>query len=146
MRVSDILKDKGDRVITVRETMPLSAAVRILHDERIGALVIDDNAGGLLGVVSEREVVSALAQLGAVALHRPLREIMINRALSVAPADPVLHAMRVMTEQRARHLPVVEAGKVVGLLSLGDVVKSRLAEKQQENLVLQDMARWPHAA
>ena len=145
MLVSNILKAKGDMVITVLQTAPLFAVAKTLADERIGALVVVDAAGDLVGVVSEREVVQTLARSGAGALNRQVSDVMVAAA-TVGPQETVRHAMSVMTERRARHLPVVEDGRVIGLLSIGDVIKSRLSEKEVENQVLQDIARWPHAA
>lgn len=146
MRVSDILKQKGDRVVAVSHASSLQAALKMMAEARIGALVVNDAQGGLAGVLSEREVVTALALWGAPALQHTAGEVMTDDAVTIGPADPVLQAMALMTERRARHLPVMENGRVVGLLSIGDVVKSRLSEKVQENAVLQDIARWPHAA
>jgi CBS domain-containing protein len=145
MLVSHILADKGDLVMTILDTAPLAAAAKALADEHIGALVVTDASGRLAGVVSEREVVRALARHGAAALNRRVREVMAA-ATTVQPQDSVRHVMTIMTERRARHLPVVNGTRVVGLLSIGDVIKSRLSEKEAENRVLQDIARWPHAA
>ena len=145
MLVSHILKAKGDLVITVLVTAPLFAVAKTLADKRIGALVVVNKPGVLVGVVSEREVVGALARYGAGALNRQVSDVMVVAA-TVGPHETVRHAMGVMTEQRVRHLPVVEDGRVIGLLSIGDVIKSRLTEKEAENQVLQDIARWPHAA
>ena len=146
MRVQDILAHKGDRVVAVSEAAGLAQALRMMSEARIGALVVEDARGALTGVLSEREVVAALARRGAAALGRPVREAMVAAPATVGPQDAVTHAMAVMTERRARHLPVVSGGRVVGLLSTGDVVKSRLSEKTDEARVLQDLARWRRAA
>lgn len=145
MIVAHILNKKGDLVITVMESAPLFAVAKTLADEQIGALVVVSRAGQLVGVVSEREVVGALARFGPGALHLPVRELMAS-PVTVNPSDPVRYAMQVMTQRRARHLPVVDDAGVVGLLSLGDVVKSRLSKKQDDARDLQDLARWPYAA
>ncbi len=145
MLVSQILTAKGDLVISVAKSAPVFAVAKTLADERIGALVVIGADGHLAGVVSEREVVGALARYGVGALNRKVSDILVA-ATTIRPQDTVRQAMTVMTERRARHLPVVSDGQVVGLLSLGDVVKSRLSEKEAENQVLQDIARWPHAA
>ena len=146
MRVSDILSAKGDKVVTAKDSLPLSAALEGLAAANIGALVVEDAHGALAGLFSEREAVAALARHGAGALRRPLREVMVVRPATVEEADVVVHAMTVMTERRARHLPVLADGRLVGIVSLGDLVKARLSEKVEENLVLPDLARWNRAA
>jgi len=145
MLVSHILADKGDLVMTILDSAPLATAAKTLADEHIGVLVVVETTGRLAGVVSEREIVLAVARYGAGALVRRVRDVMVD-ALTVRPEDSVRQAMVVMTERRARHLPVVSDGRVVGLLSIGDVIKSRLSEKEAENQVLQDIARWSRAA
>jgi len=94
-------------------------------------------------VVSEREIVGALGDRGAAALDLRVSDLMLADRPTVAPTDTVRDAMTIMTERRVRHLPVVSEGSVVGLISIGDTVKARLSEKITENLVLQDIARWP---
>jgi len=145
MLVSHVLKEKGDSVVTVRDSAPLMAVVLAMTERRIGALVVTDDRGAITGVVSEREVVMSLARHQAGALRCRVRDIAI-KAVTVAAGDPVRLAMAAMTEHRARHLLVLEDGGVVGLLSVGDVIKSRLSEKEVENQVLQDLARMTRAA
>ena len=144
MRVEDIIKTKGNTVITVTEDSYLGDAARIMKVQSIGALVVVTESGELHGVLSEREIVLAFAHYGHTATEVRVREAMLIGCPVVAPSDRIIDAMKIMTEQRVRHLPVVLEGLVVGLLSIGDAVKARLSEKIAENLVLQDMARWPH--
>lgn len=146
MIVADILKAKGDQVVTISETAPLATAIGIMSASMIGALVIEDAAGRLVGLLGERDAIVAVARFGGGAGARPVRDVMRAAPLTVAPSDPVMRVMARMTEQRARHAPVVAAGRLVGILSIGDILKSRLEEKTQEALVLQDIARWPRAA
>lgn len=146
MRVAEILKSKSDHVFTIRDDAPFAAVARAMAEARIGALVVRTRGDRLLGVISERDVVAAIAKWGASAMRRQVHELMIRAAPTVDPSDPVQHVMAIMTEARARHLLVVEAGRLVGLLSIGDVVKSRLTEKVQENRVLQEIAGWSRAA
>jgi CBS domain-containing protein len=145
MLVSHVLKEKGDSVVTVQDSAPLMAVATAMTERRIGALVVTDDRGAMTGVISEREVVTALARHQAGALRCHVRDIAV-RAVTVAPGDSVRQAMAAMTEHRARHLLVLEDGRVVGLLSVGDVIKSRLSEKEVENQVLQDIARLKRAA
>jgi CBS domain-containing protein len=144
MRVEDIIGSKSSIVVTVTEDAYLDDAARIMKNHGIGALIVVTPAGQLHGVVSEREIVMAFAQHGRWAADIRVRDVMLVDGPVVAPADRVIDAMKIMTEQRVRHLPVVVERAVVGLISIGDVVKARLSEKIAENLVLQDMARWPH--
>jgi CBS domain-containing protein len=143
MRVQDLIQIKGDIVITVVETLRAKEAARVMHERRVGALVVITAAGQLIGVLSEREIVVAVAEQGPDALDVPIAALLPTNRPTIAPADSVRDAMTIMTEQRVRHLPVLQDGRVVGLISLGDTVKARLTEKIAENEVLQDIARWP---
>ena len=145
MRVADLVGNKGSTVITVVGTVRLREAVRIMQDKAVGALVIVTPTGQLEGVISEREIVAALALRAEAALDLRMSDLMLPGRPTVAPGDTVRDAMTIMTERRVRHLPVVSEGSVVGLVSIGDTVKARLSEKITENLVLQDIARWPAA-
>jgi len=146
MRVQDVIKSKGDQVITVVETIRLKQAVSVMQEQAIGALVVLASSGQLKGVLSEREIVVALAHHGKAALDLRVSDLRLPGRPAVAPTDSVRDAMTIMTEQRVRHLPVVLGCSVVGLISIGDTVKARLSEKIAENLVLQDIARWPTAS
>ena len=145
MRVQDVVKTKGDAVITVAETIRIIQAVQVMQRRGIGALVVVASDGQLRGILSEREVIEALARRGKAALDLRAADLMLRNPPTVAPADGVREAMQIMTERRARHLPVILDRSVVGLISIGDAVKARLSEKTAENLVLQDIARWPVA-
>jgi CBS domain-containing protein len=143
MRVQDILKSKGDKVITIVETTCIARAVSIMLERAIGALVVVTPDAQLKGVISEREIVVALARHGNKTLDLRAGDLMLTDCPAVAPTDSVRDAMTIMTEQRVRHLPVILDCSVVGLISIGDTVKTRLSEKIAENLVLQEIARWP---
>jgi CBS domain-containing protein len=145
MRVEEVLKTKGNRVITVIESASIKDAAKIMDAHRVGALVVLTPAGTLKGIVSERDIVSALARCGNCALELQVRDLTMLGGPVVAPTDSILSAMEIMTERRARHLPVVTDQSVVGMLSIGDAVKARLSEKINENLVLQEIAGWPRA-
>jgi CBS domain-containing protein len=146
MRVQDVIKTKGQDVIKVVETVSIERAVQIMWERAIGALVVVASDGVLKGVLSEREIVAAFAQHGKAALRLRASDVMLSNPPAVELADSVHDAMAIMTEQRVRHLPVIANASVVGLISIGDTVKARLAEKIAENIVLQDIARWPHAS
>ncbi|HTV28813.1 MAG TPA: CBS domain-containing protein [Xanthobacteraceae bacterium] len=146
MRVQDVIKSKGNEVITVLEDASIMEAVQIMQRRCIGALVVTTTDGRLRGVMSEREVVAEVARHGTKALDKRVRDLTLFAGPVVAPGDSVGDAMKIMTERRARHLPVVSGRSVIGLISIGDAVKARLFEKIAENAVLQDIARWPRAA
>ena len=146
MRIQEVIKAKGNRVITVPEDTSLREATKIMEAHRIGALVVLMADGRLKGVVSEREIVSTLARCGKSALELHVRELTMLAGPVVAPTDSINSAMEIMTERRVRHLPVVQLQAVIGVISIGDAVKARLSEKITENLVLQEMVRWPRAA
>jgi CBS domain-containing protein len=146
MLIADLLKLNRRDTVTLLDTAKLSDAAEIMTRENIGAIVVVDRMGRLEGVLAEREFVAALTREGAAALRMPIGNCMRRNVPTVAPSPPVLDAMAIATKTRARHLPVIAEERVVGLLSVGDLLKSRLDEKIQENLVLMDVARWPMAA
>ncbi len=141
MAVADILHRKGRQVSTIRSIDSVEVAVRKLHEERIGALVVVDRWGKLVGMFSERDVIHALAQHGAEALQFEVHELMTPDVTTCEPQDRIDEVMKVMTAHRVRHLPVMENGQLVGLVSIGDLVKHRLDEKEQEAAVLRDITR-----
>ena len=145
MRVAELISAKGSAVIAVFASVRLREAARIMREQAVGALVVVTPTGQLAGVISEREIVEALALRAEAALDVRMSDLMLPDRPTVAPTDTVRDAMTIMTERRVRHLPVVSDGSVVGLVSIGDTVKARLTEKITENLVLQDIARWPPA-
>ena len=128
MQVRQILERKGRGVITTSPETTLEEAARMLKDHRIGALVVTDGEDRVLGIVSERDIVNALAEHGAACGRRPASEIMTVELAVCSPDDTTDTLMEVMTRQRVRHLPVIEDGKLAGIVSIGDVVKSRMEE------------------
>jgi CBS domain-containing protein len=151
MRVAELLRHKGELVRSVDQYVTVSEAIRLMAAYNVGALLVFEqdaacseliNEGTIaLGIVSEREIMFGLAKRGPAVLDDQVAEIMVVDGPVVLPADSIQYAMAVMTHARVRHLPVIDDGKVTGLISIGDVVKSRLDEKIAENAVLQDIAR-----
>jgi CBS domain-containing protein len=141
MSIAEILHHKGRHVSTIRTIDAVETALIKLDEERIGALVVLDRWGKLAGMFSERDVIHALAQHGAEALTFEVHEIMTPDVTTCAPEDRIDAVMEVMTAHRIRHLPVMEQGQLVGLVSIGDLVKHRLGEKEQEAAVLRDITR-----
>ena len=146
MRVRDIIKSKGTGVISVSEDANISDAAKIMRRLQIGALVVLTSGGKLKGIISEREIVVALAQCGKCALELNVRELTMLGGPVVSNAHSVADAMQIMTERKARHLPVVDNGAVVGLISIGDLVMARLNEEITGNVVSQENARWLRTA
>src|SRR5262252_5210830 len=130
--VAAILKHKGRRVTTVDPTQPIVQVVDVLAEHRIGAVLVLDNTGQMLGIVSERDIVRSLSANGARTLEMTAGQLM-TRALQVAhPETTVAEAMTMMTVGRFRHMPVIERGALVGLISIGDVVKARIMDQEDE--------------
>jgi CBS domain-containing protein len=135
MNVATILKAKGTDVETVGPDKSLGEVARILSAKRIGAVLVMEGEH-LLGILSERDIVKAIGVSGAEALDRRVREIMTARIVTCSLNDGVDELMDMMTEGRFRHLPVVENDRLVGIISIGDVVKHRIAETVMETEAL----------
>jgi CBS domain-containing protein len=137
MKVREILKSKGSRVVTVGPHSAVDALVHRLKLEGIGAAVVTEDGSRVDGIVSERDVVRSLAIHGTRVLDMRVSDIMTN-VVTCTPEDSVKEVMRRMTIQRVRHLVVMEDAKLAGIVSIGDVVKSRLDEMEMEANVLRD--------
>ena len=132
MAVAHILKQKGAGVITVQPADSVQAIVDILAKHRIGAVVVVDHEGAIAGIVSERDVVRAMAGDAAGVVGKSARDIMTAKVRTCTPQDSETDLMQMMTESRIRHLPVVDAGRLVSMVSIGDVVKFRMEEIERE--------------
>jgi len=130
--VAAILKHKGHQVTKVDPTLPVAGVVDVLAEHRIGAVLVIDRAEQLLGIVSERDIVRSLAANGARTLDMTASQLMTSILQFADPETTVAEAMTMMTEGRFRHVPAVEADRPVGLVSIGDVVKARIMEKEDE--------------
>ncbi|MGV0992053.1 MAG: CBS domain-containing protein [Mycobacterium sp.] len=136
MRIADILRTKGSTVATVTETTTVTGLLAELAIQNIGAMVVV-GAAGVVGIVSERDVVRQLHEHGSDLLRRPVADIMSLVAVSCAPEDPVDDLAALMTNNRVRHVPVLDGGRLAGIVSIGDVVKIRMEELQAERQQLQ---------
>ncbi|MGL5829450.1 MAG: CBS domain-containing protein [Angustibacter sp.] len=132
MRITDILRHKGNFVATIPPDLPVSELVARLAEHRVGALVVSSDGQAIDGIVSERDVVRRLAVQGQNVLTETVSTIMTITVTTCKPDDSVDDLMRVMTDQRVRHLPVLDDGRLVGLVSIGDVVKRRIDELTAE--------------
>jgi CBS domain-containing protein len=141
MSISDVLHGKGHQVVKVRTTDSVETAVRRLAEHRIGALVVEDQWMKHTGIFSERDLVNALAKYGATALTFQVEKLMSAPVVTCRLSDRVETAMAAMTMAKIRHLPVVDGGQLIGIVSIGDLVKHRLDEKALEANVLLDIAR-----
>jgi CBS domain-containing protein len=141
MSISDVLRTKGHHVAKIRTIDTVQTAVRKLADERIGALVVEDQWMRTAGIFSERDFVNAVAEHGPQALTFTVEKLMSAPVVTCGPKDRVETAMAAMTMAKIRHLPVIDNGQLVGIVSIGDLVKSRLDEKALEANVLLDIAR-----
>ena len=138
MKIEAMLAEKGDRVATVRSDATIASVVRLLKLERIGALVVSDDGSAISGIISERDIVRGLAEHGEALLDMTVAEIMTSAVKTCRPDAKVTDVMTEMTRGRFRHMPVVEGGKLSGIISIGDVVKNRLEELETETHVLRD--------
>jgi CBS domain-containing protein len=141
MRIAEVLHHKGKEVATVRTTETVEAAVRKLAQRRIGAVLVTDRWGKLAGIFSERDVIYALAKHGAAAMAFEIHELMTTPVTTCSPDDRVDEMMAMMSLHRIRHLPVLQDGEIAGIVSIGDLIKDRLIEKEQEANVLLDLSR-----
>lgn len=131
MTVASILREKGNAVTTVAADLPIHDVVALLHKHRIGALIVVESER-IAGVVSERDVVKCLHEKGAAILDARARDIMTARVLTVSPSDSIGAAMELMSERRIRHLPVVDGDSLIGIVSIGDLVKRRIDDAERE--------------
>ena len=139
MKVLDLLRSKGSAVSTTYPEARVSAVLERFTDEAIGSLVVTTTDRTIVGLVAERDIVQALGKRGAEILDLDVSEIMHAKPVTCTPEDDMKSVMKTMTQRRLRHLPVAEAGRLVGILSIGDIVKNRLDEMELESNVLRDM-------
>jgi CBS domain-containing protein len=132
MNVETILRNKGNWIATIRPDATIADAVSMLHRERIGAIVVSEDGNSVDGILSERDIVIALAEQAADLLSRTVGEIMTRNVVTCEPGDTVGELMAEMTNRRVRHLPVVADGRLCGIVSIGDLVKNRLDEVEFE--------------
>ena len=138
MQVSDILEAKGDRVVWIDPTVAISSVANTLNRERIGALLVKQEGGTVAGIISERDIVRSLAEQGSGALDLPVSDFMSQSLVTCSPESSTEEIMTQMLESQIRHLPVVRDGALIGIISIGDVVKALLSELRWMTKVLQD--------
>ena len=141
MNVKVILAAKGGDVVCIEPTADLAAAAKLLSARRIGVVVIRGAGGRLSGILSERDIVRAVSEHGADALALPVAQVMTRNVVTCSEEESVAGIMERMTVGKFRHLPVVTEGRLVGLVSIGDVVKQRVEEIERESEALRDYIR-----
>jgi CBS domain-containing protein len=132
MLVSQIIKEKGDMVFTTSPDETVEQAAGLLDQRKVGAMVVVNRSGAVVGIISERDVVRVVAQEGAAGLGQPVSSCMTRDVIFAMPSESLDALMERMTDRRVRHLPVLDAGKLVGIVSIGDLVKRKIAETQAE--------------
>jgi CBS domain-containing protein len=138
MRVADIIRQKGESVGTIAPTASITEAVAQLRSLGVGAVVVSEDGDSLSGILSERDIVRRLDDDGVAVLGRSVAELMTSEVITCGLGDTLAELMVVMTERRIRHIPVVEEDRLAGLVSIGDVVKGRLEELEDERRHLED--------
>lgn len=138
MTVSTILADKGREIVTIEPSASLADAAKLLAERRIGAALILGADRRLVGIISERDIVHALAARGAAALDEPVSRTMTRKVETCNESETISNIMERMTNGKFRHVPVVDQGRLVGIVSIGDVVKHRLQEMERESAAMRD--------
>jgi CBS domain-containing protein len=141
MTVQTILARKGSAVRTIEPTATIAHAAKSLAELGIGALVVTGADGRTVGIISERDIVRALSARGSAVLDTPVAEIMTRKVMTCTRQEKLVDLMQRMTEGKFRHLPVIEDGRLIGIVSIGDVVKSRLEQMEQESNALREYIR-----
>jgi CBS domain-containing protein len=141
MTVKAILSGKGYDVVTIEPSATLTTAIKLLAERRIGAVVITGPDQRIVGILSERDIVRALAERGPSTLTEPLADVMTRKVVTCGQGDTVCEIMERMTLGKFRHIPVVEQNRLIGIVSIGDIVKSRLGEMEREHAALNDYIR-----
>lgn len=144
MQVSVLLQAKGSAVVTVQPDLVTAEVVAVLAEHHIGAVVVSADGSHIDGVLSERDIVRAIAREGSAALDAPVQRWMTADVVTCQPDTTVEHLMTTMTARRIRHVPVVVDGVLVGLVSIGDVVKDRISGLEAETQVLHDYIANPY--
>ena len=138
MTVNDILLHKGRQVITIEPTATVAAAVRMLAQRRVGALVVTGAEYRIVGIISERDVVRVLDEIGPAVLDAPVAEVMTRKVFTCDRRETIAEIMERITSGKFRHVPVVEHGRLAGIVSIGDVVKARLSQLENEHNALRE--------
>ncbi|HOM04877.1 MAG TPA: CBS domain-containing protein [Candidatus Kapabacteria bacterium] len=138
MKVKDILSNKGPQVFTIGENMPISTAIEYLANNKIGVLLVLSDEGKICGIISERDIIREFAKSKEETLDKKVADVMTRQVIFVEPDDEIEYVEKVLTQNKIRHLPVLQDKRLVGLISIGDVVKAALSETKTENKYLME--------
>jgi CBS domain-containing protein len=138
MKVKDILSNKGPQVFTIGENMPISTAIEYLANNKIGVLLVLSDEGKICGIISERDIIREFAKSKEETLDKKVADVMTLQVIFVEPDDEIEYVEKVLTQNKIRHLPVLQDKRLVGLISIGDVVKAALSETKTENKYLME--------
>lgn len=138
MKVETILAEKGDRVVTITENERVSAAIELLNSNNIGALVVVRNGGEVCGILSERDVVRRMSPDCATLWQSPVSSCMTPNPYTCTPDSSIHELMQMMTDKRIRHMPVLVGNRLAGLISIGDIVKRKIEQTEQEAAALRE--------
>ncbi|MEI6557325.1 MAG: CBS domain-containing protein [Rhodospirillaceae bacterium] len=141
MYVAEILRAKGAEVVTIVQTETVEAAAKVLREKKFGSLVVRDRSGKLAGIVTERDIIRAVAEKGAAGLTYKVEDFMTREVRTCKTTATIKDVMELMALRRVRHVPVVESGELLGMVSSTDIVKYRLEERAAEVAVLRDVTR-----
>jgi CBS domain-containing protein len=128
-QVKDLIRVKGSDTWSVGPETPVLEALRVMYEKDIGALLVQDS-GKLVGIFSERDFARSIVDTGSCVIEKPVKEYMTTKVFTIAPVNSMDECMQLMTTKKIRHLPVMEGEKVVGMISIGDVVKEEIASRQ----------------
>ena len=137
--VGDILATKGNAIYSIRPQDTIGHAVEVLRDKRIGAVVVTDSTGALVGILSERDIVRKLADTPGRTLPHKVEEVMTKDVETISPEDTLVSALKTMTKGRFRHMPVTDSSGLVGMITIGDVVNHRLTALEHEALQMKQL-------
>ena len=138
MQVRHLVSIKGDNVVTTRPEASIAEAAQLLQEKNIGAVVVVEGSGRIAGILSERDIVRGLPRFGSKLLEQKVAERMTTDVTTCSPDDRIGDVMKLMTKGRFRHLPVIENDRLIGIVSIGDVVKNRLEELESETTTLRE--------
>ena len=136
--VETVLKTKGREVLTVGPDQSVTEAVDLIHTKRIGAVIVTGEDGAVLGIFSERDLIRGVAETGPSVVNQPVSTLMTELVHVCSPGNTMTEVMGMMTRRRIRHLPVLDDGELVGIISIGDAVKARIAETEMEAETLKE--------
>ena len=138
MTISKILAEKGRKIVSIEPAATLQSAATLLAEKRIGAVLILGADRRIIGILSERDIVRAIGERGTAALEEPVSQTMTRKVSTCTEGETLVCIMERMTDGKVRHVPVVDQGRVIGIVSIGDVVKHRLQEMEHDSAAMRD--------